>query len=220
MKKVVALIPIKLNNQRLPGKNTKPLGDKVLCQYLFDTLRQVEIIDEAYVFCSDDSIRQYMPDEIHFLQRPKQLDTDSTKSKDIIQKFIETVDSDIYALMHVTQPFIKAGTIADTVSKVKEEDYDSAFVAHQIREFAWYDGKPINYSLTNVVRTQELEPVYVEGELFVFEKSVFTEKGRRIGERPWIQPISWKESICIDDMEDFEMAQAVVELEKRNERYS
>lgn len=31
MKKVVAVIPIKLNNQRLPGKNVRPLGGKVLC---------------------------------------------------------------------------------------------------------------------------------------------------------------------------------------------
>ena len=55
--------------------------------------------------------------------------------------------------------------------------------------------------------------MYVEGELFVFEKSVFSEQGRRIGNHPWIQPIGWKESICIDDMEDFEMAEAVVALE-------
>lgn len=215
MKKVVAVIPIKLNNQRLPGKNTRPLGEKVLCQYLFETIRHVENIDEIYVFCSDDSIEKYIPAGIQFLKRPKELDADTIKSKDILQSFIDAVDADIYALAHVTQPFIKAETIDIAIAKVKAGNYDSAFVAQQIREFAWYNGKPINYSLTDVVRTQELQPIYVEGELFVFEKDVFLQKGQRIGENPWIQPIDWKESVCIDNLDDFEMAEAIIELEKR-----
>lgn len=217
MKKVVAVIPIKLNNQRLPGKNVRQLGEKVLCQYLFDTIRHVENIDEIYVFCSDESIRKYIPEEIHFLKRPKELDADTIKSKDILRKFIDMVDADIYALAHVTQPFITAETIREAIEKVKEEAYDSAFVARQIREFAWYNGQPINYSLTDVVRTQELQPIYVEGELFVFEKDVFIQKGQRIGKNPWIQSSGWKESVCIDDMEDFEMAEAIIELEKKSE---
>ena len=175
MKKTVAVIPIKLHNQRLPGKNIRPLGDKVLCQYLFNTVNCVKNIDEVYVFCSDESICQYIPNGINFLKR----------------------------------------SITEVVKKVRDENYDSAFAARQIKEFVWYNGMPINYSLTNVVRTQELQPVYIEGELFAFEKKVFTEEGRRIGNKPWIQSVGWKESICIDDIEDFEMAEAVIELEKR-----
>ncbi len=83
--------------------------------------------------------------------------------------------------MHVTQPFITAATISMAVSKVKEEGYDSAFAARSIKEFAWYDGKPINYCLTNVVRTQELQPVYVEGELFVLRKSVHGKRTKNWG---------------------------------------
>lgn len=213
MKKVVAMIPIKLHNQRLPGKNVRALGDKVLCQYLFETVKSVRNIDEVYVFCSDETITQYIPTGIKFLKRPCELDGDTVKSRDILQKFIELIDADIYALMHVTQPFITAKTITEAIEKVKSENYDSAFAAKQFKEFAWYKEKPINYSLTDVVRTQELQPVYIEGELFVFEKHVFTEQGRRIGNHPWIQSIGWKESVCIDDIEDFEMAEAIVALE-------
>ena len=217
MKKVVAVIPVKLRNQRLPGKNIKLLGDKVLCQYLFETVKDIKDIDEIYVYCSDESIKKYVPDGIEFMKRPKELDADEIKSKDILSSFIEKIDSDIYVLMHVTQPFIKAETIQNAVKMVKEYDYDSAFVAHQIKEFVWYDGKPLNYTLTDVVRTQELQPIFVEGELYVFEKDVFVRKNCRIGEHPWIQPMDWKESLCIDEIEDFEMAEAIIELERRNE---
>lgn len=212
MKKVVGLIPIKLRNQRLPGKNTKKLGDKVLCEYLLDTVRNVQNIDEVYVYCSNEEICQYIPPEIKFLKRSKELDSDSTKSKDIIGSFIDEIDADIYALMHVTQPFISEDSICKSVDKVINGDYDSAFTAHEIREFTWYNGKPLNYCFDNVVRTQELEPVYTEGELFVFEKHVFTDLGRRIGNNPYIHPISWRENVCIDDINDFQLAEAVVSL--------
>lgn len=212
MKKVVAMIPIKLNNQRLPGKNTKPLGDKVLCQYLFETVRKVRNIDEVYVYCSDETIKKYIPDNISFLKRPVELDSDTTKSKDILSAFTSAIDADIYALMHVTQPFISQETIEESIAHVLNEDYDSAFAAHEIREFAWYQGRTLNYTLDNVVRTQELEPVYTEGELFVFEKEVFTKMGRRIGNHPWIQPIDWKENVCIDTQADFDMARALLAL--------
>ncbi len=217
MPKVVGLIPIKLRNQRLPGKNTRPLGDKVLCEYLFDTVRKIKNIDEIYVYCSDESICEYIPEGIKFLKRPESLDTDEIKSKDIIDAFVKTIDADVYALMHVTQPFIKKESISVAVDKVVREGYDSAFTAHEIREFAWYKGKPLNYDFSNVVRTQELEPVYTEGELFVFEKKVFTEMGRRIGNNPFIQPITWRENVCIDDIYDFQLAEAVVALGEKNE---
>ena len=212
MARVVGMIPIKLRNQRLPGKNTRVLGDKVLCEYLFDTVKDIKNLDEVYVFCSDESICQYIPNGIKFLKRSEELDSDSIKSKDIISSFINQVDADIYALMHVTQPFIKKESLESAIDRVINEDYDSAFTAHEIREFTWFKGEPLNYSFDNVVRTQELEPVYTEGELFVFRKDVFTKMGRRIGKKPYIHPISWMENVCIDDINDFQLAEAVVAL--------
>ena len=47
-KKVVAIMPIKLKNERLPGKNTKLLGGKPLIQYALENLEQVEELDEIY----------------------------------------------------------------------------------------------------------------------------------------------------------------------------
>ena len=216
MSKIIGFIPIKLNNQRLPGKNVMKLGDKVLCQYLFDTVSRIRLFDEVYVFCSSDSVRRYMPKEIKFLKRSADLDLDTVKSSDIINSFIDFVDADIYALMHVTQPFIKKDSIEEVLMKVSDEDYDSGFVVKRMKEFAWYDGKPLNYSFENVVRTQELKPIDVEGELFVFKKEIFTKYRRRIGNNPYIKPVSWEESICIDDIDDFNMAQAVVALHGGN----
>ena len=67
--KVVCIIPIKLNNVRLPNKNIKLLNGKPLCSYLFNTIINIDIIDEIYCYCSDDKIKSYLPEKIKFLLR-------------------------------------------------------------------------------------------------------------------------------------------------------
>ena len=57
--KTVALVPIKLNSQRLPHKNILPLAGHPLCYHILDTLLKTHGIDEVYVYCSDESVKNY-----------------------------------------------------------------------------------------------------------------------------------------------------------------
>ncbi len=207
MMKVVAFVPIKLNSQRLPQKNILPLGKHALCWYIFDSLGKVKQIDDIYVFCSDESIKEYIPDNVKFLKRDPRLDGDTVKGAEIYSDFIKTVDADVYVLAHATSPFIASESLDNAVSKVLSGENDSAFSAQRIQTFAWYKGKPINYELTDVPRTQDLEPVWIEtSAFFVFKKEVFTEMGRRIGEFPYVQEVCGRETIDIDTNDDYELA--------------
>ena len=72
--KIVALVPIKLNSQRLPHKNILPVAGHPLCWHICNTLKQVNTIDDIYVYCSDPEVEKYMPSGINFLQRPEWLE--------------------------------------------------------------------------------------------------------------------------------------------------
>jgi len=96
--KIVSFIPIKLNNQRLPGKNTMDLNGKPLCSYIFNTLKEIDLIDEKYVYCSDDRIIPYIPAGLVFLKRDAYLDGNQVKGLEIIEHFVRDVDADIYVL--------------------------------------------------------------------------------------------------------------------------
>ena len=48
--KTVAFVPIRLNSQRVAGKNMRLLGGKPLMCHILETLVQVESIDEVYVY--------------------------------------------------------------------------------------------------------------------------------------------------------------------------
>ena len=171
--KVVSFIPIKLNNQRLPGKNTMLLNGRPTCDYIFQTISNVDTIDEKYVYCSDEAIKPYIvPYEekgLSFLKRDPYLDGFQIKGLEIIESFVKDVDADIYVLTHVTQPFTKSESIKKALDKVISGEYDSAFSAVILQDYMWMNGKPFNYDVKNIVRTQDLEPIYMEtGAFFIF----------------------------------------------------
>ena len=79
-----------------------------------------------------------------------------------------------------------------------------------MQDFLWKDGKPFNYELDNIPRTQDLPALYQEtSSFYIYKKEVMTKMNRRIGEEPFIVEISEIESIDIDEPEDFEIADAV-----------
>lgn len=205
--KTVAFVPIKLNSQRVKGKNILPLGGHPVLWHIFNALLHAEGIDEIYCYCSDEAVCQYLPEGVIFLKRDPELDGNLVKGMQIYSRFIEDVDADVYILSHATSPFIKSETISKAVKAVKEEGYDSAFSAKREQTFAWYQGKPINYDLNDVPRTQDIEPVFVEtSAFFIFEKEIFTKHHRRIGFNPYICETNDIESVDIDEPEDYELA--------------
>ena len=146
--KVVAFVPIRLNSQRVEGKNLRLLGGEPLLCHILRTLLEVEAIDEVYVYCSDPAVRPYLPDGVRFLRRSPRLDRNETLGREIYDAFTAEVVADVYLLAHATSPFIRPATIAAALHKVTDEGYDSAFSAERMQTFAWYRGEPLNYAPT------------------------------------------------------------------------
>lgn len=212
--KTVALVPIKLNSQRIPHKNILPIAGHPLCWHLCNSLIKAKGIDEVYVYCSDEKITEYIPEGTIYKKRDKWLDGDLIKGFDIYKSFINEVDADVYVLAHTTSPFIKVSSIENALSHILSGDNDSAFSAEKIQTFSWYQGQPINYDLNDVPRTQDIEPIWVEtSAFFMFKKEIFTVHNRRIGFKPYIQEVSGIEAIDIDEPEDFDFACKLAEVE-------
>lgn len=209
--KVVAVIPMKLNNSRLAQKNTKSFTNgKPLCSYILETIKKVKSVDEIYVYCSNSEIKNYMPEGIKYLSRPESLDTDSATMNDVLNNFIVEVDADVYLLTHATAPFIKAESIENGIDAIIKKGYDSAFSAKKLQEFMWYENKPINYNPENIPRTQDLSPYYVETcGFYAFKKELITKYNRRIGANPYMVEVSEIESVDINVMSDFIIADAI-----------
>ena len=209
--KRVAFVPIRLNSQRVVGKNLRDLGGRPMMTYLLQSLAAAKNIDQVFVYCSSPEIEQYLPEGVKLLLRDKRLDSNLTLGAEIYDAFISEVDADIYILAHATSPFIRTSTIEQAIAAVESGEHDSAFSAERIQTFTWWQGKPLNYSLENIPRTQDLEPIYVEtSAFFVFRREVWTNQHRRIGDKPYVAVTDRIESIDIDNPDDFTLAEAIV----------
>lgn len=212
--KIVGIMPIKLQNERCPGKNTRLLGSKPLLQYELDSLLATHCCDEIYVYCSDPSVLPFIPEGVHYLQRPKNLDLPTSNFNQIFESFMSYIDADIYVYAHATAPFIKVETISQCIGAVKSGEFDSSFCAKKLQDYLWRDGAPLNFDATNLPRTQDLEPIYQETSgVYVFTKTMYARYKRRIGIKPYIKEVTLKEAIDIDEPDDFALAEALLNFQ-------
>ena len=143
--KTVALVPIKMNNERVPGKNTKLLCDGTpLIQMILRALKGASEVDEIYVYCSNEQIKDYIIPGVNYLKRDEKYDTAQADVNDMFRTFSLTVSADIYVLAHATAPFLKSESINKAVQAVKTGEYDSAIAVRKMQEFLWHDGKAVN----------------------------------------------------------------------------
>lgn len=215
--KTIAIVPIKLNNERLPNKNIKPFDNGApLCHYIFETLKQVKGIDEIYVYCSNPKIQEFIPLGVKFLRRSETLDQSTTKINEVLSAFAQDVPADVYVMSHATAPFISPQSIEKGLQAVLQQGFDSAFAVRKIQTFLWKDGKPFNYNLNNIPRTQDLPPIFEETSgFYIYRSEVITELNRRIGNNPYMVEVNAIESCDIDTQEDFDVANAIFKGLKR-----
>jgi CMP-N-acetylneuraminic acid synthetase len=205
--KIVAFVPIKLNSTRIKNKNIKRLGDKPLCHYIFNVIKKSGV-DDIFVYCSEKKIKQYVPKFVQFLARDESLDGDTTKGMEIYTAFCSEIKADIYILAHATSPFLRPNSIKIGLKSISE-GYDSAFGVKKIQTFSWYEKRPLNYSLNDIPRTQDLQPVFVETSgFYIFTSEVIKQK-RRIGNNPYLVELDHIESVDIDEKEDLSFARKI-----------
>lgn len=209
--KTVAIVPMKLNNRRLPQKNTKPFTNgKPLCYYILSTLLNVNGVDEVYVYCSNPDIQEFIPEGVKYLRRSESLDQDTTSMTEVLTCFTQEVPADIYVMTHTTAPFISKDSIEKGLRAVESGGYDSSFAAKKLQDFLWKDGVPFNYNLANIPRTQDLPALFEETSgFYIYKHDVMSKLHRRIGDKPFIVEVGEIEAVDIDEPEDFMIADAI-----------
>lgn len=204
---VVAFVPMKMTNQRLPGKHFLPLAGRPLLVHVFQALLQVDGLSAIYAWTSDESARAHLPAGVQFLKRDLRFDGSQVKGLELFNGFAEDVAADFYLLAHATAPFLRPATMRSGLDAVLSGSNNSALSARRIQTYCWYRGRPVNYDPTDMVRTQDLEPVFVETSgFYMYSHADIRVRHRQIGDRPLFVEVAEWEAIDIDWPEDYDMA--------------
>ena len=217
MTRVVAIVPLKENSQRLPGKNLALLGDKPLYKLILESLSYVDKIDEIFIYSSSEKFKVQIPNKsnkIKFRIRPKELDADNVSINIVLREFLSDSDADVVVLAHATSPFLKAGTISNCISSVLSGSNDSALAAIKLNKFGTFRGDSINFDRgENLPPLQDIEPIIIEqGGLYVFKKEQFLMTNSRVGVNPHYEYLDLRQSVDIDTAEDFKLAEAMLDF--------
>lgn len=208
-----AIVPLKLNSERVPGKNFRLLGDKPLWHFILATLAKSQIIDNIYVYSSDQAVLENMPGNVRWLPRHKSLDSPEVTATELFLPAVEAVQDEIQLITHVTSPFIRPESIDQGLNAILSGEHDSAFSVEKCRKYAWLEGRrvPLNYDPVSIPRTQDIQAVMIESSgFYAFTRESYIDRKSRIGSNPKPIPISFPETIDIDTELEFNLAELIV----------
>lgn len=213
-RKVAALVPIKDHSERVKGKNFRDFCRKPLFHHIIHTLDRVYAVDAVVIDTDSPRVVAEAPGlsrKVRIIERPEELCGDHVSTNRIFEYDLSQTEAGIYIQTHTTNPLLKAETIAKAIAKFIsiEDEYDSLFGVNKYQSrFYMHDGTPVNHDPENLIRTQDLQPMYEENSsLYVFTKESFKLKGRRIGDKPFMYATPPIESIDIDDEYTFRIAE-------------
>jgi CMP-N-acetylneuraminic acid synthetase len=219
--KITALVPMRHNSQRVPGKNYRPLAGKPLYQHILETLLTVAEIDEVVVDTDSapvmDGLRQHFP-QVRILERPEHLRADAIPMNEILAYDTAQVEADFYLQTHSTNPLLRAATISRAIQGFLKDypAYDSMFSVTRLQTRLWDElTRPLNHNPAILLQTQDLPPVYEENScLYLFTRQNLLAKRNRLGERPLMFKIDPEEAWDIDEEIDFAITDLLMKQQK------
>jgi len=223
MKRTVAIVPMRHNSERVPGKNYRPLAGIPLYHYVIGMLSAVPevdliVIDTDSDFIIDDCAVNFP--HVQVLLRPEHLRDGAIAMNDVLLNTLDQVDATTVLQTHSTNPFLKADTVSAALNLFARPDreFDSIFSVTRLQARLWdADTRPVNHDPSVLLRTQDLAPLFIENScFFLFTPGLLRDRGTRIGERPYMFEIAALEAVDIDIEEDFSLAAAIAERSEIN----
>jgi CMP-N-acetylneuraminic acid synthetase len=210
MTKIIALVPMRHNSQRVPGKNYRLLAGKPLYQHIIETLLNTPEIGEVVVDTDSvpvmDGLRRDFP-QVRILERPEHLRADAIAMNEILSYDTAQVEADFYLQTHSTNPLLRAETISSAIQTFLKgyPGWDSMFSVTRLQTRLWDQlTRPINHNPAILLQTQDLPPVYEENScLYLFTRQNLLARRNRLGERPLMFEVPAEEAWDIDEELDF-----------------
>lgn len=216
MPRIVALVPMRDQSERVPGKNFRSFAGEPLYRRICRSLLACDLIDEVVIDTDSQRIAadaRSLSDRIRIIDRPEHLRDGATPMNEVLLHDISQVPADFYLQTHSTNPLLQTSTIRRGLEQLLSAypAHDSLFAVTPLNARLWDQlARPINHNPAILLRTQDLPPVFVENScMYVFTADTLKGRRNRIGERPLMFPIRLPEAWDIDEEVDFEFTESL-----------
>lgn len=230
---ILGLILARGGSKGIPNKNIKLLNGKPLIAYTIEQALKSKFINRIVVSTDDykiaDISKKYGA-EIPCI-RPKELSGDNSPSIDSVTHMIsflkenKNYSADYVCLLQCTSPLKTTEDIDGTIKKILDTKMDgSVSVCEAEVNPYWtnvFNNDKLEYFIKegkNILRRQDLPKIYrLNGAIYVVKTDILLKNKTLEPENSTGYVMSSRNSIDIDDLMDFELAQLLI---KERENYA
>jgi len=220
---VVALIGVRGGSKRVDNKNGREFADTNLLTLKIRTLKQVNGISRIVVNSDSQALLDIAAASgAETVLRDPAFATDQVLTSDYYRHIAENCDAEVILSPTVTTPMVEPASYElgiRTFHELQDSTFDSVTSCRPIKEFLYRDSKPLNYDPERQVRSQDLPNIVAlnYGYSIIRRENMIAYKNI-VGKRPCFVKLSQIESIDIDTLEDFFIAETLYRA-KRSEPY-
>jgi len=211
-----ALLPMKGTSERVPNKNMSDFDGAPLYHAVMRSLLASKYIENVVINTDSETIakdaKEHFGDKVIIIDRPEAIQGGHVSMNVIIDYDLKQLEGEHFLQTHSTNPLLRTETIDRAIETYFKnlEKHDSLFGVTKVQtRFYDKDAKPVNHNPEELLRTQDLEPLYEENSNFyIFSKEAFENSNKkRIGITPQIFEVNKLEAVDIDEPEDFKLAE-------------
>jgi CMP-N-acetylneuraminic acid synthetase len=213
---LTAIVPMRRDSKRVPGKNIRQIGGKPLYHHIIETLLQAESVGDVVVDTDSDELEEDLAHHfptVRVLARPAPLADDMASAHEIVRNTVTQLEGDHFLQTHSTNPLLTPGTLnaAAHAYFAARPEHDSLFSVTPVhKRFYTTLVHPVNHDPLQIIRTQDLDPLLEENScIYIFDRETIIRRRSRIGQHPLLFQMSPEESVDIDNELDLVIADAV-----------
>ena len=154
------MVPARMGSQRLKQKNLMPLRGVPLIAHAIRKCREAGVFDDVFVNSEHEDFARIAAQEgVKFHKRPDELANNVATSEQFVAEFLEAHPCDYVFQVHSIAPLLTVKDLKAFVAEMQTGAHDALLSVVDEPLEAFYDGKPINFSLERKSNSQDLKPV-------------------------------------------------------------
>lgn len=208
MKKLTAIIPVRQGSQRVKNKNFRPFAGKSLLEHKIEVIKQLPVDNIIVNTDSENAINIAKEHGIEYFKREPYYASSECTNSEYHEYLAKVTEAENILVAQVTSPLVKIETFLEGIDLYFNNNCDSLMSVKEVKEFLWFENRPVNYTLDYAPNSQDL-PDYFSPTfgLIIVNRKAMLRSRNFICDRPYFYKVSQAEATDIDTEVDFEFAQ-------------
>ena len=217
--RILAVIPARGGSKGIPRKNIRLMNGKPLISYAIANARKSKYITDVFVTTDNREIADIAKVcGAKIIERSEQLSTDLVTLDPVVYHAKQQAEMqcqctfDFVVTMQPTSPLLKTSTLDYAIEYTMQNGYDTVISVVNKPHLSWGRNDKGNIFPLYKERKnrQALPPQYLETGAFVIAREKCIKENTRIGENVSVFEVDERESIDIDDANDWFLTESLM----------